>query len=75
MKKYKKVSIEKEIVEEVYCNICGEKIAKNSHNHFEDFLHVEKVWGYDSKKDGKKDDFDVCQRCYEGWIKTFKISI
>lgn len=75
MRKFKKVAIEKDVVEEIYCNICGEEITKNIHSHFDDYLHIEKVWGYHSKKDGKKDDFDVCQRCYEEWIKTFKISI
>lgn len=75
MRKYKVVSVEKETIEEVYCNVCGEKIRKNSYNHVEDHLHVEKVWGFHSNKDGKKDEFDICQSCYEKWIKSFKISV
>ncbi|NLK21868.1 MAG: hypothetical protein GX308_07260 [Epulopiscium sp.] len=75
MRKYKMISVEKEMIEEVYCNICGEKIEKDIHNHFEDYLHIEKTWGYNSERDGQKDDFDVCQHCYKKWIKTFKLPI
>ncbi|NLJ88005.1 MAG: hypothetical protein GX327_04385 [Epulopiscium sp.] len=75
MRKYKAVSVEKEIIDEVYCNVCGEKIKKISSNQFEDYLHVEKVWGYHSNNDGKKDEFDVCQVCYEKWLKSFEISV
>ncbi|NLM48446.1 MAG: hypothetical protein GX198_06490 [Epulopiscium sp.] len=75
MRKYKAVPIEKEVIDEVYCNICGKKIEKVSPNQFEDYLHIEKLWGYHSKNDGKKDEIDVCQACYEKWINSFKISV
>jgi ribosomal-protein-alanine N-acetyltransferase len=75
MRKYKTISVSKELVDEIYCNCCGKRIEKNAHQYFQDHLHVEKQWEYHSKKDGKKHEFDICEECYDKWIKSFKISI
>ena len=36
-----------------------------------DFLHIEKVWGYFSKKDGEHHSFDLCEACYDRMRKEF----
>jgi len=38
-----------------------------------DYIHVDKAWGYCSDKDNQVHSFDICESCYDRWIKTFKI--
>lgn len=40
----------------VYCNCCGKEIRmeENMRYALEDYIVIEKIWGYFSKKDGKK---------------------
>ncbi len=62
--------------EEIYCNCCGEKIEKlPSVDIFSDFLHIDKNWGYLSKKDLVTHSFNICECCYDKWISTFRIPI
>ena len=39
----------------------------------EDFLHVEKDWGYFSKKDGMCHAFDLCEECVKKLEEGFCI--
>ena len=54
------------------CNICGKEIS-NSGLSREDSLYIEKEWGYFSEKDGEKHSIRMCEKCYDMWIKTFRI--
>lgn len=59
----------------VICNCCGKKFsAKPDQNNIEIF-HIEKEWGYFSKKDMVKHVFDVCENCYDKWILGFRIPV
>ena len=60
---------------EIYCNQCGKKLEKCGKVSTEDFLHVEKDWGYFSKKDGETHSFDLCEECYDKWISGFQIPV
>lgn len=63
---------------EVYCNCCGRKInseRNSSINLGEDYLHVEKAWGYFSNRDLTTHTFNMCEACYEKLIASFKIPI
>lgn len=75
MVEYKKVNTDKYIPEHIYCNLCGEEIVKADRQYFCDFMHVEKRWGYFSEKDGQTHSFDLCEKCYDSFIKTFKIPV
>ncbi len=75
MRTYKTISVKKQEIEEIYCNVCGKPIQKNNHGYFEDHLHIEKTWGYNSKYDGETHHIDVCQSCYEKWVKQFMLSV
>ena len=44
-------------------------------NCWEEFLHVEKEWGYFSGKDGEIQEFDICEACYDQWVKSFQIPV
>ncbi len=70
-----KVTVEKEVVEQVFCNMCGREIKKDSFGNFEDYLHVEKSWGYASQKDGETQRFDLCEDCCDRLIQSFRIKI
>ena len=48
---------------EIYCNGCGRKIKRKGQILQEDILHVEKSWGYFSKKDTERHMFDLCEEC------------
>ena len=49
------------------CNCCGQKIGQ------EDYVHIEKLWGYFSNgKDGERHCINICESCYDRWIKDFK---
>ena len=58
---------------EIYCNQCGKKLEKCGKVSTEDFLHVEKDWGYFSKKDTKMHSFVLCEECYDKMISRFVI--
>ncbi|MBQ9885738.1 MAG: hypothetical protein IJM37_02575 [Lachnospiraceae bacterium] len=55
------------VKDEAFCNCCGRKIVN------EDFLEVEKEWGYFSSKDGEKISFDLCEKCFDKITADFKI--
>lgn len=65
MRRYEIVTKQIEMIDQIVCDICGVAINKNEHDIFDDFLHIEKTWGYNSNKDGKSYSFDVCEKCFE----------
>jgi len=60
-----KVEKQEKIIQDIFCNICGEKIHKNEYGYYDDFLSIEKKWGYHSDFDGEIHCIDVCQTCYK----------
>ena len=58
---------------EIYCNKCKKQINSNQGVNREEFLRVEKVWGYFSGKDGEKHSFDLCESCYDELLKGFAL--
>ena len=64
---------EEDTLHEIVCNICGEKILKNEFGYFEDFLEINKTWGYHSSFDGETHDFDICMQCYKKFLDEMKI--
>lgn len=55
----------------IYCNGCGKRIAGWEKEMHEDFLHVEKAWGYFSNKDQERHSFDLCEACYDKLLEGF----
>ena len=73
MIKYKTVIKREKVIDKVSCNRCGKQIIDTNSSH--DFLHIDKHWGYESKKDFEQHTFDLCEDCYDEIIKNFKIPI
>lgn len=57
----------------VRCNKCGRSIKVENDIAQEDYLHVCKSWGYFSHKDGKTQEFTICEDCLELIEKDFVI--
>ncbi len=53
--------------QQVFCDCCGREIDKTK----EDFLQIEKSWGYFSKHDGETHQLDICEDCYIAWTASF----
>ncbi len=56
----------------IVCNKCGRRIPVIKGVPQEDALHVEKSWGYFSRKDGERHSFDICEECYDKWMAGFE---
>lgn len=59
----------------IICNCCKKVVQKEGAVPDSEFLHVEKVWGYFSDKDGERQEFDICEACYDKWVEGFKVPI
>ncbi len=57
----------------VVCNVCGEKIAHA--DYIDNYISVEKNWGYGSPHDGETHSFELCGKCYDELISKFKIKL
>ncbi|MCD8232056.1 MAG: hypothetical protein LUD14_09675 [Clostridiales bacterium] len=57
---------------DIYCNCCGKKIHTREDARMEDYFHLEKTWGYFSKRDGLTQEADICEDCLEQWMQTFR---
>ena len=73
MREYKNESRE-ELVRLV-CNQCGKEIKLKGNIPVEGVYKVRYTWDYMSEKDGMQDSFDLCESCYDAWVKTFLIPI
>lgn len=51
------------------CNCCGKVLGQ------EDYVNIEKQWGYFSTKDGMIQRGKICEECFEQIAKTFKIPL
>jgi len=75
MKIHENIIIEKQekVIQNIFCNICGEKIHKNELGYYDDFLSIEKRWGYHSQFDDETHCIDVCQLCYKILLDNMKL--
>ncbi len=57
------------------CNKCGKTLKKVGDIYREDFLEVNKDWGFFSTKDGKTYRFIMCEACCENLVKSFQTPV
>ncbi|MFP3153473.1 hypothetical protein LQZ18_03430 [Lachnospiraceae bacterium ZAX-1] len=65
----------KKVENNIICNCCGKKITIQNEIPSEEFLHINKAWGYFSKKDGKRQEMDICETCFDAWAKQFQVPV
>lgn len=75
MRRLKVALVEKDFVDQIFCNICGREIVKNTFGEFEDHVHLVKLWGYHSSKDGVKNELDICEECFDKILGNLKIPL
>ncbi len=73
MRNYKSSIVSVNEIESVVCNCCGEHIKKTGNGKLEDYLSIEKRWGYLSPYDNEVHSFDICVDCYTKITESFKI--
>ena len=58
-----------------YCNCCGKEFHTKQDTQIvlEDFVQIDKVWGYFSKKDGLRQKMNICESCFEKWVAAFQV--
>ena len=59
----------------IYCNRCGREITHEEVIPQGEGLHVEKHWGYFSRKDGEIHRFDLCENCYDHLLGEFTLPV
>lgn len=60
---------------EIRCNQCTKKICRENGIVIEDFFEGKKQWGYFSNKDRTRDEFYLCEVCYDKMIQKFAIPV
>lgn len=50
---------------EIRCNMCGKTIVFGEGHDKEDYVLIQKEWGYFSNKDGKKYTLRMCEDCFD----------
>ncbi len=75
MRQYKTEKRESYELDKIICNKCGKEIPVIKGVAQEDFLQVNKRWGYFSNKDNQEDAFDLCEDCYDELVTGFKFKI
>ena len=69
-----KRQVEQEVIAQVVCNCCGRQLTTDENGYFEDFIHLEKEWGYFSGQDGVREEADICEDCWKQMKKMFRVS-
>ena len=59
----------------VYCNLCGKEMIVDQVVSKQDYVFIQKDWGYFSAKDGESHTIRICEACYDRWITSFKIPV
>lgn len=50
---------------EIRCNMCGKTIVFGEGHDKEDYVLIQKEWGYFSNKDGRKYTIRMCEDCFD----------
>ena len=56
---------EKNQLVEIVCNKCGKRTKVEDDMLKEEWVHIQNVFGYFSKRDGEISQIDLCETCYE----------
>ena len=73
MRKYKDKS--RNELSKVCCNKCGKKLKVKDGIIIEGNFSIEYDWGFFSNKDCERHIIDLCEKCYDEFIKEFKLPV
>ena len=60
---------------EAFCNCCKKNLEVQNGIITEGVFSVEYAFGYFSNKDEEIHKFDLCEKCYDVWIRKFEIPV
>lgn len=63
------------VISRVICNQCGRELSVKHGMIREGVFHGETCFGYDSRKDGIRQTFDLCEDCYDQLCGKFLIPV
>ena len=69
MKVYGKTTSTERKVQKIFCNQCGRPMKIENGIVREGIFSAEVSFGYFSKKDGIRQEFDLCEECYDRMIR------
>lgn len=75
MKVYGKTTSTERKVQKIFCNGCGRPMKIENGIVREGIFSGEVSFGYFSKKDGIRQEFDLCEECYDRMIRQFTIPV
>lgn len=61
--------------QQIFCNCCGKQMILEPKTEREDYLYVEKEWGFFSGKDGEIHSFALCETCYDKMREKFSVPV
>ena len=70
-----KVYDEHQILQKVICNRCEKELFVENGLLKDAVYEGKQSFGYFSKKDGVTHRFDLCETCYDEWIRMFAIPV
>ncbi len=62
-------------LQRIVCNCCGRSLRMENGRLKEDCVFVDHTFGYFSAKDGVRHRFDLCEDCYDRFLKTFVLPV
>ena len=73
MIKTKMVEKEVEELEDVTCDVCGISCIKGQCGP--EYVRIDKIWGFDSNKDGEIHKAEICEECWDRIVRTMEIRV
>lgn len=70
MRKYKNEKLIK-----VICNHCGQELSIKNGILIKGACTIKIDWDYFSNKDGERHQFDLCEACYDDFVKSFQVPL
>ena len=72
MREYKEKEVQKSQLTRVLCNQCGRELMVSDGILKEGCFGVNYAFDYFSNKDGYIYNFDLCEECFDKWVKGFQ---
>jgi len=70
-----KIYDEHQKLQSVICNCCEKKLLVENGLLKDALFEGKQSFGYFSERDGVTHRFDLCEGCYNKWIKKFRIPV
>lgn len=66
---------EQKELKKVQCNVCKKQLKLEQGIIQEGCFHADYVWGYFSSRDGMLHQFDLCEECYDSFVRSFSLPV